>query len=300
MAKENMSLANHSNGMLLGKLIFALALLGSAYMISQSLGTPQGDVYVSSTPPDHTVDVSSTATTEVEPDLLVVQVRVESDAETAAQSQADNARDVNSVKAALLALGVSEENIKTTSYRVDVEEQSHYICVNTSTTIAPGEPEPMEPVYYKETAEGYGYDYDRTDCYWDYVMVGYQTTHILSVEVEELDSGGDIIDAAVAAGATEIDYISFTLKTETRDALEKSLLEDAAADAKSKAMEIAQGLGMSLGKAVSAGESADYYYDYPRYDYAYAMEAGSAAPSTSVSPGQISVTASVYASFELN
>ncbi|HID72348.1 TPA: DUF541 domain-containing protein, partial [Candidatus Micrarchaeota archaeon] len=245
MAKENMDIhRQHHMGMLVGKLIIALALLGSAFLISQAMGTPEGDVYVSSTPPEHTIDVSATAMAEVEPDLLVVQVRVESLADTAEQSQQDNARDVDAVRAAILALGIPEENIKTSSYRVDVEEQSHYICVNTSRS---GGDE--EPAIYG-APEPY---YEGTDCYWDYVVVGYQTTHVLSVDIEELDKGGEVIDASISAGASEIDYISFTLKPETREALEKSLLEEAAAETKAKAKEIADGLGMSLGKAVSAG-----------------------------------------------
>ncbi|MFH1394079.1 MAG: SIMPL domain-containing protein [Candidatus Micrarchaeota archaeon] len=299
MAKEKMDFAYHHNsGMLIGKLILALALLGSAYMISMGIGSYQpGDVYVSSSPAEHTIDVSSTATTEVEPDLLVVQLRVESEARTAGASQEANAEDVDAVKAAIMALGIPEKNIKTTSYGVDVKEESHYICVNTSRPYIDesgmyGAPEP---------APYDSYAYEGTDCYWDYVMVGYETRHVLSVEVEALDRGGDVIDAAIKAGATEIDYISFTLKPETQKALEKSLLRQASADAKSKASEIAGGLGMSLGNAVSAGESANYYYDYPRYDnYAYAMEAGAAAPKTSVSPGQVTVSATVYASFGLN
>ncbi len=298
MAKETTDLAHHHSSMLLGKLIFALALLGSAYMVSQSMGTPEGDVYVSSIPAEHTIDVSATATTEVEPDLLVIGLRVESEALEAGQSQEDNARDVEAVMAAVKALGVKEENIKTSHYSVDIQRESHYICEGTDLgreddgVVEPGVPEPMP---------AYEYDYERSDCYWDYVMVGYKTTHTLSVEVEELDKGGDIIDAAVAAGASEVDYISFTLKTETRDELKRSLLEEASATAKVKAGKIANGLGVSLGKAMSGGESADYYYDYPRYaayDYAYA-ESGS-APKTTVAPGEVSITATVYASFEIS
>lgn len=255
--------------------ILAVALLGGAYFLATSMPQPvlnieeNPNVYVSSTPPEHTIDVSATATDYVEPDLLVVGLTVETETDDAKESQEQTAAKMAAVKAAVKALGVKDEDIKTTRYSVDVVKQSHYICRN-------------------ETS--------KTDCYYDYVVSGYRATHSISVNIENLDSGGDIVDAGVDAGA-EVDYISFTLKPETSNEVRKELLEEASAESRSKAQSIASGLGVTLGDAFRASESY-YYYPVTRgYDYAYA-EAAAPVP-TELYGGEIEVTATVSASFEI-
>jgi len=257
--------------------ILAVALLGGAYILSTSAQQPvinleeNPNVYVSSTPPEHTIDVSATATDYVDPDMLVLGFTVENEAEGATESQQQTASEINAVKAALTGFGIKDEDIKTTRYSVDVVRESHYICENKS---------------------------GKSDCYYDYVITGYKTTHSIQVNVYNLGQGGDVVDAAAGAGA-EVDYISFTLKPETRDAVNNQLLEEASAKAKTKAQSIATGLGITAGDAFSASTGYDYYPVYRSYDYAMAEGAMAPAPATELSGGQIEVTATVSASFEI-
>jgi uncharacterized protein YggE len=257
--------------------IMAIAILGGAYMLSTSMPQPvvnieeNPNVYVSSTPPEHTIDVSATVTDYMEPDLLVVGLTVETETEDAKESQEETAVKVAAVEAAIKALGVKDEDIKTSRYSVDVVRESHYICRN-------------------KTGE--------TDCYWDYVIKGYKTTHSLVVNIENLDAGGDIVDAAVDAGA-EVDYISFTLKPETREETKKELLAEASSEAKSKAESIASGLGVEAGDAFSASESYYYYPVYREYDYMMAAEEAPGGTATEIYGGEIEITATVSASFEI-
>ncbi len=266
-----------THGHLVPLVIIVLGLLGAAYIISTSAEAPvinleeNPNIYVSSTPPEHTIDVSATATDYVDPDLLVLSFTIENEEDDATDSQTETASEMNAVKTALAGFGIKDEDIKTTRYSVDVVKTSHYICRN-------------------ETS--------KTDCYYDYVITGYRTTHSIQVNVYNLDQGGDILDAAAGAGA-EVDSISFTLKPETRDEINNQLLEEASGKAKTKAASIAKGLGAAVGDVFSASSGYDYYPVYRSYDMAYA-EAGSApAPSTELSGGQIEVTASVSASFEI-
>lgn len=256
--------------------IVGVALLGGAYFLATSMPQPvlnieeNPNVYVSSTPPEHTIDVSATATDYVDPDLLVLSFTVENEADDATDSQQQTASEINALKTALSGFGINDEDIKTTRYSVDVVKTSHYICEN-------------------ETS--------RTDCYYDYVITGYRTTHSVKVNIYNLEQGGDVVDAAADAGA-EVDYITFTLKPETRDEINNQLLEDASAQAKTKAESIASGLGAEVGDAFSA--SSYYYYPVTRsYDMAYAEAGAAPSPSTEFSGGQIEVTASVSASFEI-
>lgn len=264
----------------LAALLLALGMLGGGYLLSQgdyapkvnvSSGDSMPNVYVSSTPPDHAIAVSGTVSQKVAPDLLNIQVRVQTEAANAKKSQEDNAAVSAELLTAIKALGLTENDIQTISYSVQPVYDSTYEC-----------------------------DTKGSNCHYDSVLRGYQTIHSLNLRVTDLDKGGDIIDAAGSAGTNQtfVDYVQFTLKDETKRSLEKSLLQNASAECKSKAQSIATGLGVSVGNVLSASES----FSYPVYYKAmYAMEASGAspAPSTQLSAGQVDVSATVSSTFEV-
>jgi len=259
-------------------IILALGMMGGGYLLAQgdyspdvniSSGPTNPNVYVSSTPPEHAISVSATASQKIAPDLLNIQVRVQTESTNAKTSQEDNADVSADLRAKLKALGLNDSALQTVSYSVNPIYDSTYKC------------------------DSYGYN-----CHYDSKLTGYRTTQSLNVKLTDLTKGGDVIDAAASAGTNQtfVDYVQFTLKDETRRSVEKSLLKDASAEAKSKAESIGEGLGISLGKVLSASESYSYYPTYYRAA-AYDM-AGSAAPkATELSPGEVDVSATVSTSF---
>jgi uncharacterized protein YggE len=264
-------------------LLMALAVLGSAYLlstvdyspkvnVSEITSTP--NVYVSSNPPEHVISVSGTASKKVAPDQLTIRISVETQEEDAKDSQGMNANVSDDLRTALKSAGVSDEEMKTTSYRVDVVRNSTRVCT------------------------------DQYNCNYVYEIVGYKTVHTLSVTVTDLEIGGDIIDAAASVSDNDVfvDSVYFSLQDSTRRSVQKELLEDAGEEAEEKAKAIVQGLGGTLGNLVSASESFYYPYTYRSYDYAMA-----AAPmyeadykSTELSAGEVEVSATVNAGYELN
>ncbi|MCI0503283.1 SIMPL domain-containing protein [Candidatus Micrarchaeota archaeon] len=262
-------------------LLIAIGMMGGGYLLAQgdyspdvnvSSGPTYPNVYVSSTPPDHVISVSGTASKKVAPDLLNIQIRVQTESANARTSQEDNAAVSADLRSKLKALGLNESSIQTVAYSVNPVYDSVYSC--------------EKPL---------------NDCHYDSVLIGYRTTQSLNVELTMLDKGGDVIDAASTAGTNQtfIDSVQFTLKDETRRAVQKALLKEASGEAKSKAESIAQGVGVSLGKVLSASESASYYPAYYR-TMAYDMAAGAPAPKTELSAGQVDVTTTVSASFEVS
>jgi len=280
MLKEEMSVCN-GRMLALAALLIALGMIGGSYLIAQGDYAPTvnvsdistyPNVYVSSIPPEHAISVSATASENVAPDLLMVQLRVQTESKNAKQSQADNAEVTVRVMDELEKLGISDEEIQTSSYRVEPVRKSVHRCDNED------------------------------GCWWDYEITGYRTTHALRISLTNLDIGGDVVDSATAVGTNQtfVDYISFTLQDETRRELERSLLEDAAEKATAKAENIASGLGVSVGKPLSASESVSYPYDYDYYRGGMAYETASAAPSTEFAAGEIEVSATVRASYEIS
>jgi uncharacterized protein YggE len=279
MPKEDMNVCG-GGPLLVAALLIALGMIGGSYLLAQGDYAPKVDVsdiatypsvYVSSTPPEHVISVSATASEEVSPDLLMIQLRVQTEAKNAKQSQADNADVTAQVMGELEKLGISDEEIQTTYYRVEPVRKNVRHCD------------------------------DEVNCWWESVVTGYRTTHALTVSLTNLDIGGDVVDSATAVGTNQtfVDYISFTLQDETRREIEKSLLEEAAEKATAKAGNIASGLGVSVGKPLSASESVSYpyYYDYYRGGVAYEA---AAVPSTEFAAGEIEVSATVSASFEIS
>jgi len=284
LAKEESVCCSDGKMCAIAALLIALGILGGSYLLSQvdmapkvSVNTTNGPtsptIYMSSTPAEHAISVTATSSQKVAPDLLLIQVRVATEAKSAKQSVLDNAAVMANLTPKLKALGMKDEDIQTSSYSIDPVYTSTYVC-----------------------------DKSGTSCHYDSNVTGYQTTQVLSLSVKNLSSGGDLIDAATSVGdnQTFIDYISFTLQDDTQRSLEKSLLANASIEAKSKAGNIAQGMGVAVGNLLSASESSSYNYPTP-YNYkTMSAEAGASAPSTSLSGGQIEVSATVSASFEVS
>ncbi len=230
---------------------------------------PAGSITLT-TPTEHTISVNGEAQQTLSPDQLVLSLSVETQEDSAALSQSKNADLIDKVKKALLAKGVLERDISTDSYYVYPVEQSHWIC-----------PDNMA-------------DCKDDEKIYDTKITGYKTTHSLSVKTVDLNNGGILVDAAVQAGATNVNSVSFTLKDETRRAIEENLLKYASANAKVKAQKIADGLTVKLGAPTSAGNSYVYFPGPVYREYNMAMDS---APSTSFSPGEMVVTASVSVSY---
>ncbi|NYZ73572.1 SIMPL domain-containing protein [Candidatus Micrarchaeota archaeon] len=273
--------AGSKGGIMIAALLLAIGMIVGAYLLAQGDYAPNvnvanqpsnPNVYVSSTPPEHVISTSATATEKVAPDLLQIQIRVQTEAANAKDSQADNADVMADLRAKLKNEGVKDEDIQTVQYSVDPIYDSNYMC-----------------------------DRDGYNCHYDSKLTGYRTTQVLSVELSDLDKGGDVIDAAASAGTNQtfVDYVSFTLKDETRSEVVKDLLKEASEEAKSKAQNMASGLGVSLGKPLSASESTyyPYYSNYKTYA-AYDSEMAAGAP-TVLSEGQIEVSATVSVGYEI-
>ncbi|MEW5996271.1 MAG: SIMPL domain-containing protein [Candidatus Micrarchaeota archaeon] len=271
MAKEKEEICEHplcDSGLRLA-LFFVLIILVGGVLVSVLSPRPVEIAIsnVTATPPEHLIFAGGIAQTDVQPDELVLSLGAESQGETASASQSANAEAINAVKASLMANGIAEGGIQTSSYAVYPLTRSRKVC-------------PAENPFCG--------DWEAT---WVDEITGYKTIHMLSVKSGNLDSAGALVDAAVRSGANRVDYVSFTLKDETRKAIEESLVAEAMADARGQAERIASGLGVSVGKVASASVGGIFVPE-PR---AFAMEAA----GTSFSPGQLTVSVSASASFEI-
>jgi uncharacterized protein YggE len=186
------------------------AALGLAPVFALSLAalplTAQSGTLV--TPPPPSISTSAVGETSVIPDRAMVSVAVESQGQTAAAAGAENAQLQAKVIDAVKAAGVAAAQIRTSGYNVFPE--------------------------YTQATGGKGPR-----------ISGYRAHNTVQVEVRNLESVGKVIDAVLAAGATNLGGLS--LFASNTDAARREALQKAVAKARADAEVAAAAAGGSLG-----------------------------------------------------
>ena len=147
------------------------------------------------------ISVTGTATTSVEPDLLIITFGVETQEKTAKQALEKNSQLMNSVVTSIQDVGISEDELSTSRFNI-------------------------HPVYDSYRDESGRYTQE---------LIGYRVTNSISVETTNLDFAADIIDSAVGVGANRVDSVYFTLSPEKLLQIKDDLIGKAVLNAKSKA-----------------------------------------------------------------
>ena len=123
-------------------------------------------------------------------------------------------------------------------------------------------------------------------------ILGYEASNGVSVNVRNVELAGALIDAAVKAGANEVD--GPTLYRSNGEDLARQALRDAVADARKNAEAIAAAAGVALGKVltVNVNEATPVYR-------AKSLEAPAPAADTPIEPGSQDIQATVSVTFEV-
>ena len=205
----------------IGAILVAVMMisLSSLYLDTHKV-TAQED---SSDISERMISVTGTATTSVEPDLLVITFGVETQEITAKDALDSNSQTMNNIIGAIKLTKIAEDDISTSRFNI-------------------------YPVY-----EGYE---DPITKRWKQELTGYQVTNTITVETTKLDLAADIIDRAVTSGANRVDTVSFTLSPEKHLQLKDELIEQAILNAKIKAENALTPLDYSITgvKAISLSE----------------------------------------------
>lgn len=211
-----------------------------------------------------TISSSGTAKIEVVPDFVSVYFNVGTKGATADEASDKNAEIVDGMKAALLVIGIGEDEIKTQNFNV-------------------------YPDYY--------YDYSSSR----QRITGYSASHSLKVEipVDKKNKIGSVIDAGIGAGAG-VSYINYELNDDNQKKYKVEAIKQATEDARAKAEALAEGSGSSLGSLVSVSSSEWGYVPWLAASEAQVKSADSGAEiATSINPSEQEITATVTAVFRI-
>lgn len=154
------------------------------------------------------VTAVGTGTVTCEPDRAVVQLRVEVQDEASMRAQESLNKQMEKVVSAVRVLAIPDMVIKT--QRLD-----------------------LSPMYEQRDS---GRRLPK--------VVGYRASSTISVQVDDVDAVGRVIDAGIGAGANSLGGLSFTLRDPAPATMEA--LEKAAKDAEAQAQTLARSLGLEV------------------------------------------------------
>ena len=233
-------------------LLVAAALVGFGSVAATQALSPSAQTGDSSEPV-RTISVTGTGKVELTPDTAYIYIGVHSEGPDAVEAVSSNNEKSEAVKDALVALGVDEKDIQTTNFSIY--------------------PQPRYDDQGQPTGE-----------------ITYMVDNTVYVKVSDLDMVGEILDAAVKAGANSINGISFDL--EDKSAAMAEAREKAVDDANVQAQQLAEAAGVSLGPVITITTS-NVAPIVPIYGKGGGASVEMAA-SVPVSPGQLTISVDVF------
>lgn len=209
----------------------------------------------------NTISVTGTGTALGAPDVAYVDLGVDMVSGNVGQAVSESNRTMNKVIDAIVQAGIAKEDIQTIGFSVYPEDR---------TDPQTGQPT-GERVYHAQNL-----------------------VHITVRDIAADDTKvGKVIDAGLAAGANSVQSVSFGVLDTS--ALEAEARTKAIADAKNRAQQLAEGLGVTLGKPTIISESMG---GIPMWETA-AFAGGKGGGGTPISAGQLTVSLQVNVTFTI-
>ncbi len=210
-------------------------------------------------PPLSSIRVTGDARVTARPDRVQIDIGVTTRAPLSQDAAAQNARQVDSVLAAVRKVAGPTAVLRTISY-----------TLNPNYRYRPKEGEPT--------------------------IDGYTALNVVQVTLDDLAKIGAVIDAASQAGANRIQGIQFTLRDQ--DAVRAQALREAATRARAEVDVLAGALGLKVLRVLTVEENSPRIMPLRVYNGAARAAAAEAAP-TPVEAGTLDITADVTLSVEV-
>lgn len=206
------------------------------------------------------VEIAASETVDAAPDIVDISAGVTTEAPSAVEAMRLNADRMASVVARIKALGIDEDDIQTTGINLGAQ-----------------------------------YDYDQTTR--RQVFRGYQASNRVAVTLREIPRAGEVLDALVAAGATDIGGPTFSLDDDTGP---RAQARKAAFDkAREQALEYARWSGYSDVRLLEVNEAIVAGPPMPYAESGARMQMADAKAPTPVEPGLVGTMVTLTVKFEM-
>ena len=236
---------------------YAIPLLASSTLALGAIAAPAAAAEIQIQSAGPVVELNVTESVKAKPDIATVGAGVSVIAPTAVEAMRQNAQAMNAVIAKIKALGIAPDDIQTTSINLNAQ-----------------------------------YDYDQQTR--QQVFRGYQASNQVSVVLRKIAESGKVLDALVAAGATDVNGPSFSIEDET--AAKGQARKAAMGTAMGRAMEYAEAAGYSGVRLLEVSETV---YSNPPQPMAMKAREFADQASTPVEPGMVTSSVTVTVKYEM-
>ena len=240
-------------------LVILIALSISLATPAQEAKPPPGSIELEYIP---TLTVGGRGEVFARPDRALVRLGAQAQAEDAAAAQASVNEVMKKALDQIKKLGIAERFIRTSGLNL------YPVYTNPGPDRAAEEPR----------------------------VAGYRAANTIQITVDDLALIGKIIDAGVSSGANRLEGVTFELRDDRSQ--RKQAMEQAIAEARSKAMAMAPALEVKLGKLREVIEGG-VAIEPPQPLFARTMRASFGAADTPVQPGELRIEASVTLRYEI-
>lgn len=260
-----------------GLVLLVLALVAVA-LVGYTYYTWKSSKYIYSGPT--TISVRGEGKVNRVPNVATFSFSVMADAEKPEDAQKQSADAVNKIYEYLKDNGVAEEDIKTLNYNLYPRYRDFTTPAPMMNPLESGAPsmEMMPP--------DYDYNKDR--------IAGYTADQTIEVKVRDTSKSGTLIAGVGERGATNVSGLTFTVDDDTAAKAEARV--KAIADAREKARQLADALGVRLGRLQGFWED-EGGYPTPMYEGAAMMDSKGMAPAIPV--GQNIISSGVNLTYEI-
>ena len=239
--------------------MIALILIGVSFMMT---ATPAAQARAESlaTEISHSVTVVGEGTVSIDPDIATANIGVEVLRPTVKEASLAAQEVMEDVQAALLAQNIDEADIQTRHFSIYAERFGPEGLLNED-------------------------------------EMRYRVSNTVSITIRELASIGEVLDAAIDAGANNVYGVDFSLADPA--SVESEARAQAVADARSKAEELAALIGVAVGGVMGIseiiGQGGGFYGG--NFSQLTVAERGSGAGP--INPGELMLTMQLQITYEL-
>ncbi len=208
-----------------------------------------------------TLNVNGVGVVYLTPDIAYITIGVNTQRDNASEAVDANKEQTTAVIQAIKDAGVEDKDIRTNNFSIWSNPQ------------------------YDSSGQLSG-------------VINYSVDNTVNVTVRNIDKLGDLLDAAISAGANSIYSIQFDVEDKTK--AQEEARTKAVEDAKAEAAGLAETSGVALDviQNISYYESGGAYY----YDMGYGKGGGGAGVESAavpIQPGQLAVTVSVNITYTI-
>ena len=232
----------------------SILLAGAALTLTPANFAQAANVQISAQNP--VIELSVSEQVDSPPDTATFSTGVETKAKTATEALRQNSAQARAVIDRLKSLGIAEKDIQTTGINLRAD-----------------------------------YEYDQPSR--ENRFVGYVVSNQVSATVHDISRLGEILDAIVSSGATNLNGPTFSIDDDSK--MKEVARERALANAKARAMSYARSEGYGGVRVLSISEGMSNISDAPMMRTKDFAE--SSAPP--VEPGQVGTVVSLNITYEM-